>query len=533
MPSTSPRALCALVATLAGLVLVPGSLSAVGGGAASTADPREVAESYLDKQAGTLGVTRADVADLAVTSSYRSAAQRRHPRQPEPALPGSRGLRRARDRQRRDRRQRPLRRREPRPRAGGLAVRDGHGRADGGGRGRGRRAPARDAHRPAGDQPGERPVAGDGRLRGRDLREADPGAAGLAAHGSGLRAGLAARHRRVLGRRALERRSSTPRRAGCSMSEDWTSKDDLDRARDQARAAARGRGLPEPGVDGDHHAEPGHRRLELPGVRVPDGEPERRAADARGTTRPTRPRRRSAGTTPTAPPGTGVHDHARQQRPRLPRPGRQQRDRTSAGPGRRRGPRLRLPGRPDRARAELPRRRGHEPLLRQQRLPRHHAIGFGFDEAAGNFQANNYGRGGTRGRLRPRRGGRRRAARTTPTSPRPSRRATSGGTPRMQMFLWPGNQFGAQNQVVVDGRRLVRRGVVALRCRADRRRHVRPVHQRQQRLRRRRLRRRRRDGSRSSPAATPAARTSTRPGGPARTARSGSCTRRAPAPRRS
>jgi hypothetical protein len=26
---------------------------------------------------------------------------------------------------------------------------------------------------------------------------------------------------------------------------------------------------------------------------------------------------------------------------------------------------------------------------------------------------------------------------------------TSGGTPRMQMFLWPGNQFGAQNQVVV------------------------------------------------------------------------------------
>jgi hypothetical protein len=27
----------------------------------------------------------------------------------------------------------------------------------------------------------------------------------------------------------------------------------------------------------------------------------------------------------------------------------------------------------------------------------------------------------------------------------------SGGTPRMQMFLWPGNQFGAQNQVVVNG----------------------------------------------------------------------------------
>jgi hypothetical protein len=27
----------------------------------------------------------------------------------------------------------------------------------------------------------------------------------------------------------------------------------------------------------------------------------------------------------------------------------------------------------------------------------------------------------------------------------------SGGTPRMQMFLWPGNQFGPQNQVMVTG----------------------------------------------------------------------------------
>ena len=55
MPSTSLRALSALVAMLAGLVSVPGSLSAVGGRTASTADPREVAESYLDKQAEALG----------------------------------------------------------------------------------------------------------------------------------------------------------------------------------------------------------------------------------------------------------------------------------------------------------------------------------------------------------------------------------------------------------------------------------------------------------------------------------------------
>ncbi|MEV6817092.1 M36 family metallopeptidase, partial [Micromonospora sp. NPDC051296] len=29
--------------------------------------------------------------------------------------------------------------------------------------------------------------------------------------------------------------------------------------------------------------------------------------------------------------------------------------------------------------------------------------------------------------------------------------AADGGTPRMQMYLWPGNQLGAQNQVVLDG----------------------------------------------------------------------------------
>ncbi|MFE9654579.1 M36 family metallopeptidase [Micromonospora sp. NPDC006431] len=72
---------------------------------------------------------------------------------------------------------------------------------------------------------------------------------------------------------------------------------------------------------------------------------------------------------------------------------------------------------------------------------------YGFDEAAGNFQANNYGRGGTGGDyVRAEAadgGGTNNANFSTP--------GMDGGTPRMQMYLWPGTQFGSPNQVVVDG----------------------------------------------------------------------------------
>jgi extracellular elastinolytic metalloproteinase len=75
---------------------------------------------------------------------------------------------------------------------------------------------------------------------------------------------------------------------------------------------------------------------------------------------------------------------------------------------------------------------------------------YGFDEASGNFQANNYGRGGTGGDyVRAEAadgGGTNNAGFSTPVET-----PTSGGTPRMSMFLWPGNQLGAQNQVVIDG----------------------------------------------------------------------------------
>jgi extracellular elastinolytic metalloproteinase len=70
---------------------------------------------------------------------------------------------------------------------------------------------------------------------------------------------------------------------------------------------------------------------------------------------------------------------------------------------------------------------------------------YGFDEAAGNFQANNYGRGGVGGdsvRCEAQDGsGQNNANFSTP--------ARDGGQPRMQMFLWPGNQFGLPNAVTI------------------------------------------------------------------------------------
>ncbi|MEV6693577.1 M36 family metallopeptidase [Micromonospora sp. NPDC051196] len=71
--------------------------------------------------------------------------------------------------------------------------------------------------------------------------------------------------------------------------------------------------------------------------------------------------------------------------------------------------------------------------------------GYGFDEPSGNFQVNNYGRGGVGGddvMCEAHDGsGQNNANFSTP--------ASDGGRPRMQMFLWPGNQFGLPNAVTV------------------------------------------------------------------------------------
>ena len=75
---------------------------------------------------------------------------------------------------------------------------------------------------------------------------------------------------------------------------------------------------------------------------------------------------------------------------------------------------------------------------------------YGFNEASGNFPANHYGEGGLGGdyvRCEAADGsGTNNANFSTPSEPTPGT-----GVPRMQMFLWPGNQFGRQNQVVVNG----------------------------------------------------------------------------------
>jgi extracellular elastinolytic metalloproteinase len=66
---------------------------------------------------------------------------------------------------------------------------------------------------------------------------------------------------------------------------------------------------------------------------------------------------------------------------------------------------------------------------------------YGFDEASGNFQVTNYtgqGTGGDDVRAEAADGnGTNNANFSTP--------AADGGRPRMQMYLWPGNQFGPQN----------------------------------------------------------------------------------------
>ena len=91
---------------------------------------------------------------------------------------------------------------------------------------------------------------------------------------------------------------------------------------------------------------------------------------------------------------------------------------------------------------------------------------YGFNEEAGNFQVNNYGKGGAGGddvRCEAQDGsGTNNANFSTP--------AQDGGRPRMQMFLWPGLQFGMPSALTVDsgdGGRHLRRQLRALLARTD------------------------------------------------------------------
>ena len=504
-----------LVAALCALAFVPGSMSGVG--AAATAEPLDVALKLSRQERGaTLGVTRADVADLVVTSKYRSAAQRRHPRQPEPALPGPRGLRRARDRQRR-----PPTGASSSPAAASCA----RWRTAPSGTRQARADRRRSRPRPTRSSSSSRPTCACSAQASGPARETVVSAGGISdapipralgwqPTANGLRMAW-----QLVIDDSSERTSgtppSTPRPARCSTPTTGPSHDNVDdlattlarsgraRRRERPRARRRDRSItPNPVIDGSSY-----RVFEFPKESPNDGPRTLVANPADATASPFGwhdtngvARRR-------------VHDHARQQRPRLPRPGRQQRAGLRRQPGRRRRARLRLPGRPRRARAELPRRRRRRTSSTCNNIdPRHPATRYGFDEAVGQLPGE---------QLRPRRpraattSAPRRptaAARTTPTSRRPPS-ATTAGTPRMQMYLWPGNQFGAAE----PGRRRRRRLVRRRRGRASspaptvagHGRHVlstpataaspptTPA-------------RRPATGSRSSPAATPAARTSTR-----------------------
>ena len=447
MPSTSVRALGALVTVLAGLVLVPGSLSAVGGGAAATADPREVAESYLDKQAGTLGVTRADVAELTVTSRYRSAAsgvthvnlnQRFQDREVfgghvtvSVATDGSVVF------------------------AGGSLVR---GLAD---------SPsgtvsvepteavvaaaaALQLGTPTdlqvisqGSGPSRATVVSDGGISEKPI----PLRLGWQPTGGGLRAAWAL----VIDSSSGEElwNAVVDAETGRLLdAADWTSKDPLTELATLARprttvtrsflGPALTALITSPVDDGSSY-----RVFEWPHESPNEGPRTLVANPADATASPFgwHDTNGAAGAEFTTTQGAAAHAYLDQD------------DNNAADSG----------GSPDGGAgldfdfaADLTQHaQNYRPAVVANLFYSNSALhdvmhGFGFDEPAGNFQANNYGRGGTGGdyvRAEAADGsGTNNANFSTPVET-----ATSGGTPRMQMYLWPGNQFGAQNQVVVDG----------------------------------------------------------------------------------
>ena len=99
--------------------------------------------------------------------------------------------------------------------------------------------------------------------------------------------------------------------------------------------------------------------------------------------------------------------------------------------------------------AELPRRGGHQPLLLEQRYPRRH-LPLRLRRGRGQLPDQQLRARRDRRRLCAR-GGSRRGGTNNANFSTPIETPTSGGTPRMQMYLWPGTQFGLPNQLVVDG----------------------------------------------------------------------------------
>ena len=258
---------CLRAAAVAGAIVAAAVCPAVATAQVGAADARDIALDYVRDNAGDLGTTRADVAELAVMSSYRSSHNRvthvtvnqRH-----------RGL----------------------EVFGALATvnvaADGRVIFAGGSLVRGVKGGADSARL---DPPGAVRSAANGlglreprdlRVLRRTAREdrgvgwrhlggSDPGAARLPADRRRAPARVARHDRRRSGRAPLERDRRRRDREAAGQGR-------LDRPR-QPRPARRARRARRRG-DGLRTAVPGRRRLELPGARLPDREPERRAAGA-------------------------------------------------------------------------------------------------------------------------------------------------------------------------------------------------------------------------------------------------------------
>ena len=405
------------------------------------ADARDVARAYLAANAAEVRGDERRLRRSDVHERLRDQGPRGHAREHQPALPRHGGVRRSDHGQRRRGRQGRLRRRRGREPGQGRVGRAGPRRAVGGrrrprsGSSSTRREAARAApHRQQVADDRRSPAAASRTRRSRPTLGWQPTASGLR---------LAWRHadRRRVATRICGTPPSTPRPARCSRRKTGPRTTTLDELKGQLHARQR------------RQLAPAFQPFEFAASARPSRcSTARPTACSRGRTRA----RNDAGRTLVSNPadsmaspygwhdingsvGAGVHDHAGQQRPRLPRPGRQQRAGLRLEPERRLEAALRLPDGPHAARAGLPRRRGREPVLRQQHDPRRPAA------ATGSMTPRATSRPTTTAAAAPA---------TTPCAPRPqdgngtnnanfSTPAADGGAPRMQMYLWPGNQLGA------------------------------------------------------------------------------------------
>jgi hypothetical protein len=438
-----PPGLILVIAALVGLALVPGSMSAVSAG---TSDPLDIARAYLDKNAGELGATSADVADLAVTSSYRSLhsgvthVNLNQRFQNLEVFGGHATVNVAAD--------------ESVIFAGGSLVR---GLADSPSGTAG--VEPTDAVRAAASalglgEPGELQVlsesGGPARetvVSGGAVSDAPiPLRLGWQPTGGGLRLAW----QLVIDAAAsdsLWKATIDAETARLLDSDDWTSKDSVtDLASTLARPArtdARsvfGPAIvtPNPVADGSSY-----RVLELPTESPNDGPRTlvTNPADATASPFGWHDTNGLAGPEFTITQGNNAHAYLDQDNNNAMDFGG-----SPAG-----SPGLTFDFPADlNEHAQNYRSAVVANLFYTNNAFHDIMYGFGFDEASGNFQANNYGRGGTQGdyvRAEAADGG----GTNNANFSTPIETPASGGTPRMQMFLWPGNQFGAQNQVVVDG----------------------------------------------------------------------------------